>query len=69
VSDLVIALRVETQVYVLVNDKHALDFMELNHVTGDGTKNWFHHNEFDEQHAHAVRNLVKNPVLLSKITY
>lgn len=114
-------LRVESQVYVLVHDEHALDFVALNHVTGDGTVNslhqapnipnytgipvqyegsttgpgynekvspyqvtwsvrpnvakvnietvdeWFHHNDFDEHHAHGVRNLVINPDLLSEI--
>lgn len=111
-------LRVETQVYVLVNDDNALDFVEL---TRHGKKNglhqamnipkdtgtpvqyagsttgpsynekgspyqvtwsvrpkvakvniesigkWCQGNVFDEDHAHGVRNLVKNPELLSKI--
>ncbi len=111
-------LRVETQVYVLVNDEHALDFEALNHVSkvsgrnqaehipsNTGTaiqyegsttgpsynekvsplqvswsvrpniakvnietvENWFHHNDFDEHHGHAVRNLVINLDLLSQI--
>ena len=111
-------LRVESQVYVLVNDENALDFTTLNHVSKVGTHNqaehipsntgtpvqyegsttgpgynekpspyqvtwsvrpkvakvnivtvdeWFHHNEFEEHHAHAVRNLVINPELLSKM--
>ncbi len=111
-------LRVEAQIYVLVNDEHALDFTALNHVsevngrnqaehipsnTGTGVhyegsttgpgynklasplqvtwnvrpniakvnietvEEWFHHNDFDEHHAHAVRNLVINPDLLSEI--
>lgn len=106
-------LRVESQVYVLVNDEHALDFADLTDVTkadagipsntgtpvlyegsttGPGynevvspyqvtwsvrpniakvnistVADWFHHNEFDEHHAHAVRNLVTNPALLSVI--
>ncbi|MFC1672532.1 delta-class carbonic anhydrase [Pseudomonadota bacterium] len=111
-------LRVETQVYVLVNDKNALDFGEL---TKHGVKNgfqqalnipsntgtpvqyagsttgpgynesgspfqvswsvrpkvakvniesvgaWCKGNVFNEDHAHGVRNLVKNPELLSQI--
>lgn len=111
-------LRVETQVYVLVNDKNALDFGKL---TEHGMKNGLHQalnipsntgtpvqyagsttgpsynekgspfqvswsvrpkvakvnietvgawckgNTFKEDHAHGVRNLVKNPELLSKI--
>ena len=114
-------LRVETQVYVAVNDNTAADFTVLNAVTGDGTEGnlyqaanipsdtgtavhyegsttgagynekvspyqvtwnvrpkikkvniesigtWTHHNEFDEDHAHDVRNLVTNPALLSEI--
>lgn len=111
-------LRVETQVYVLVNDDNALDFTTLNAVThaddlyqaenipsntgvpvtyegsttGPGyneivsplqvswsvrpniakvnistVDDWFHHNDFDEHHAHAVRNLVINHDLLSEI--
>jgi len=111
-------LRVETQVYVVVNDKNAHDFIEL---TKHGMKNgvyqalnipdntgtpieytgsttgpkynetgspfqvswsvrpkvmkvnietvgeWCKGNTFDEDHAHGVRNLVKNPKLLSQI--
>lgn len=111
-------LRVETQVYVLVNDPNALDFANL---TAYGEKNgfqqalgipgdtgkpiqysgsttgpsyneqgspfqvtwsvrpkvakvniasvgkWCKGNVFNENHAHGVRNLVKNPKLLSKI--
>ena len=111
-------LRVETQVYVLVNDKNALDFGKL---TKHGKKNGLHQplnipsntgkpvqytgsttgpgynekgspfqvswsvrpkvakvnietvgkwckgNDFNEDHAHGVRNLVVNPDLLSKI--
>jgi len=114
-------LRVETQVYVVVNDNTAADFMYLTAVSGDGTAGhlyqaanipndtgtaveyegsttgpsynekvspyqvtwnvrpkitkvniesvgtWCHHNQFDEDHAHAVRNLVKNADLLSAI--
>ena len=111
-------LRVETQVYVLVNDEGALDFMQLtahglksgNHQalnipdnTGDPIQyqgsttgpsyneagspfqvswsvrpkvakvniasvgKWCEGNSFDEDHAHGVRNLVKNPDLLSRI--
>ena len=111
-------LRVETQVYVLVNDDKALDFTKLTAVTqangfyqapnipsNTGTAvhyegsttgpdynekvstlqvtwnvrpniakvnistvdTWFHHNDFAEHHAHAVRNLVVNPELLSEI--
>jgi len=112
-------LRVEGQVYVLVNDEKALDFRTLNKVTKNaaghyqaeniptntGTpveyegsttgpkynekvspyqvswsvrpkvakvniktvKEWFEHNEFKEEHAHGVRNIVINPKLLSKI--
>ncbi len=112
-------LRVETQVYVLVNDSNALDFVKL---TEHGEKNgfqqalaiptdtgnpiqysgsttgpsyneqgspfqvtwsvrpkvakvnietvgsWCKGNVFEEDHAHGVRNLVKNPKLLSEIT-
>lgn len=112
-------LRVETQVYVLVNDDRAADFVEL---TKHGKVNGFHQplntptntgkpiqyagsttgpsynekgspyqvtwsvrpkvakvniasvgkwcegNAFNEDHGHGVRNLVKNPDLLSKIT-
>lgn len=111
-------LRVETQVYVLVNDSKALDFVKL---TEHGMKNGFHQatnipdntgegityagsttgpgynekgspfqvtwnvrpkiakvnittvgewcksNTFKEDHAHGVRNIVKNPALLSEI--
>lgn len=111
-------LRVETQVYVLVNDKNAGDFDELTKhgkdsglhqalnipnntgtpvqyagsTTGPGYNEkgspfqvtwsvrpkvakvniasvgrWCQGNVFDEDHAHGVRNLVKNPDLLSKI--
>ena len=112
-------LRVESQVYVLVNDDKALDFTTLNKVseaepgryqaanipdntgepvqyqgstTGPGynehyspyhvtwsvrpkvakvniktVEKWLEHNEFDETHAHGVRNLVINPDLLSPI--
>ncbi|NRD75023.1 hypothetical protein HQQ94_17735 [Shewanella sp. VB17] len=112
-------LRVETQVYVVVNDKNALDFAEL---TKHGVKNgkhqafnipsntgtpiqyegsttgpdfdevaspflatwsvrpkvakvnietvgkWCQGNVFNEDHAHGVRNLIKNPDLLSQMT-
>ncbi len=109
-------LRVETQVYVLVNDSHALDFIELakygikdgfyqainipnntgkpieyaGSTTGPGynekgspfqvtwsvrprvakvniasVAKWLEKNDFDEDHAHGVRNLVTNPDLLS----
>lgn len=109
-------LRVETQVYVLVNDDSALDFMALTEIgevdgfqqalnipsdtgtavqyagstTGPGYNEkgsplqvswsvrpevakvniatvgtWLAGNVFDEDHAHAVRNLVTNPNLLS----
>jgi hypothetical protein len=112
-------LRVETQVYVLVNDKTAGDFGELTKhekinglyqalnipsdtgvpvqyagsTTGPGYNEkgsplqatwsvrpkvakvniesvgrWCKGNVFDEDHAHGVRNLVKNPDLLSKIS-
>jgi len=111
-------LRVETQVYVLVNDKHALDFKKLTKhkkvgglyqavnipsntgtavqyegsTTGPGYNEkgspfqvswsvrpqvakvniatvgkWCKGNTFDEDHAHGVRNLVKNTKLLSEI--
>ncbi len=111
-------LRVEAQVYVLVNDDAALDFADLAkvvkidglyqavnipantgtpvvyagsttgpaynekgspyHVTWSvrprvakvsisSVDRWLHHNMFDEDHAHGVRNLVTNPALLSPI--
>lgn len=111
-------LRVETQVYVLVNDATAFDFAELTkHAQQDGVfqavniptitgtpvqyagsttgpsynekgspfqvtwsvrpqvakvdinsvGKWCMGNTFDEDHAHGVRNLVKNPDLLSAI--
>jgi len=111
-------LRVEAQVYVLVNDKHALDFRKLTKVskehgkwqaenmptnlgtpvnyigstTGPGYNEkgspfqvswsvfpevakvdintvgkWCEGNQFEEDHAHGVRNLVQNPDLLSEI--
>ncbi|OUR92139.1 hypothetical protein A9Q81_16940 [Gammaproteobacteria bacterium 42_54_T18] len=111
-------LRVETQVYVLVNDKNALDFGELTKhslknnlhqalnipnntgtpiqytgsTTGpsynekgspfqvswsvrpkvskvyiDTVGKWCEGNVFNEDHAHGVRNLVKNSELLSEI--
>ena len=111
-------LRVETQVYVLVNDENAHDFgklaahaevnglhqpLNIPNNTGapvqyDGSTTgpsynengsplqvswsvrpkvakvniatvgeWCKSNAFDEDHAHGVRNLVKNPKLLSKI--
>ena len=111
-------LRVETQVYVLVNDKNALDFGELtknslkgnlyqalnipnntgtpiqytgsttgpsynekgspfqvswsvrpnvSKVSIDTVGKWCEGNIFNEDHAHGVRNLVKNPELLSEI--
>lgn len=112
-------LRVETQVYVVVNDKHALDFKKLTaygktksglyqatgipsntgtpvqyegSTTGPGYNEkaspyqvswsvrphvakvdittvgkWCKGNDFKENHGHGVRNLVKNPALLSKI--
>ena len=114
-------LRVEAQVYVAVNDSTALDFNNLNKVTGTGTEGnlyqaanipnntgtavtyegsttgagyneevspyqvtwnvrpkiakvniatvgeWCANNEFEEDHAHDVRNLVINPDLLSPI--
>ncbi len=112
-------LRVESQVYVLVNDKHALDFKELTKygkvksglhqatgipnntgtpvqyagsTTGPGYNEkgspfqvswsvrphvakvnietvgkWCEKNDFNEDHAHGVRNLVMNPDLLSEI--
>ncbi len=109
-------LRVEAQVYVLVNDSKALDFVELNNyqmkdgfyqavnvpnntgkpiqyagsTTGPSynekgsplqvtwsvrprvakvniasVAKWLENNDFDEDHAHGVRNLVVNPDLLS----
>ena len=111
-------LRVEAQVYVLVNDANALDFVELTrHEVVNGVHQavnipadtgapvqyegsttgpsynevgspfqvswsvrpkvakvniasvdaWFKDNVFGEGYAHAVRNLVTNPALLSKI--
>lgn len=111
-------LRVEAQVYVLVNDRKALDFADLTSVgTKDGhpqalgiptntgkpveyigsttgpsynekgspfqvswavrpkvqkvdietVGKWCEGNVFKEDHAHGVRNLVKNPNLLSPI--
>jgi len=112
-------LRVETQVFVLVNDKHALDFGKLTKLekaksgsyqatglpsntgtpvqyegstTGPGYNEtgspyqvswsvrpqvakvnietvgkWCEKNVFNENHGHGVRNLVKNPDLLSEI--
>jgi len=112
-------LRVETQVYVLVNDKHAASFKDLTKfgktkaglyqatgipsntgtpvqyegsTTGPGYNEkgspyqvswsvrphvakvniatvgqWCEGNDFKEDHGHGVRNLVKNPELLSKI--
>ncbi len=112
-------LRVETQVYVVVNDQHALDFKDLTKVakndaglyqavgipsntgvpveyegstTGPGYNEhgspyqvtwsvrphvakvniktvgkWCEGNIFKENHGHGVRNLVKNPDLLSPI--
>jgi len=111
-------LRVETQVYVVVNDKHAASFKNLTKhkkvhglyqatgipsntgtpvqyegsTTGPGYNEkgspyqvswsvrpqvakvniatvgkWCKGNDFDEDHAHGVRNLVKNPKLLSQI--
>ncbi len=112
-------LRVETQVYVLVNDKHAASFKDLTaygktkgglyqasgipnntgvavqyegSTTGPGYNEkgspfqvswsvrpqvakvniatvgkWCEGNDFKEDHGHGVRNLVKNPELLSKI--
>jgi len=111
-------LRVETQVYVLVNDKHALDFGKLTAISTEGkgaqatgipsntgtpvqyegsttgpgynekgspyqvswsvrpkvakvnietVGKWCKGNVFKEDHAHGVRNLVKNKDLLSKI--
>ncbi len=112
-------LRVETQVYVLVNDSKALDFVELaeygvkdgfyqalnipnntgkpieyaGSTTGPGynekgspfqvtwsvrprvakvdiasVAKWLEKNDFNEDHAHGVRNLVTNPDLLSPMT-
>ncbi len=112
-------LRVETQVYLLVNDKHAASFKDLTKygkaksglyqatgipsntgtpvqyegsTTGPGYNEkgspyqvswsvrphvakvniatvgkWCEGNDFKEDHGHGVRNLVKNPDLLSKI--
>ncbi len=111
-------LRVETQVFVIVNDDTAASLVELNKVakvngfyqapnmpqtTGDpiqysgsttgpsynetgsplqvswsvrpgvikvsasSVAEWLKGNEFDEDHGHGVRNLVKNPSLLSPI--
>ena len=111
-------LRVETQVYVLVNDKNARDFTELTkhgkkqglhqalnipndtgtpvqyagsttgpsyNETGspfqvtwnvrpnvvkvniESVGQWCKGNVFEEDHAHGVRNLIKNPKLLSRI--
>jgi len=111
-------LRVETQVYVLVNDRHALNFNDLTtykkvaglyqatgipsntgtpihyegSTTGPGYNEkaspyqvswsvrphvakvniasvgkWCEGNDFQENHGHGVRNLVKNVELLSKI--
>jgi carbonic anhydrase len=111
-------LRVETQVYVLVNDEQALDFVKLTEhsvvngfhqatnipqnmgeaityagsTTGPGYNEkgspfqvtwnvrpkvakvniatvgeWCKGNTFKEDHAHGVRNIVKNPALLSQI--
>jgi hypothetical protein len=111
-------LRVETQVYTVVNDKHAANFMDLTKyskvgeyyqatnipnntgtpvayegsTTGPGYNEkgspfqvswsvrpkvmkvnietvgeWCKGNDFKEDHAHGVRNLVKNPDLLSQI--
>ena len=111
-------LRVETQVFVLVNDPNAASLVELNEVgmvngfhqavnmrndtgtpvqyTGSTTgpsynekaspfqvswsvrpevikvdigsvEAWLSDNIFDEKYAHAVRNLVTNPALLSKM--
>ena len=113
-------LRVETQVYVLVNDGSALDFNKVTahgmrsglhqalniptntgvpvqyagSTTGPGYNekgsplqvswsvrpkvakvniasvgNWCKSNTFNEDHAHGVRNLVKNPSLLSQIKF
>ena len=113
-------LRVEAQVFVLVNDKKALDFGKLTQVdrkndfyqasnipqntgspisydgstTGPGYNekgspfqvtwsvrpkvakvnietvgNWCKGNIFEEDHGHGVRNIVKNPKLLSKIIH
>ncbi|WP_096087685.1 delta-class carbonic anhydrase [Agaribacterium haliotis] len=111
-------LRVEAQVFVLVNDSNALDFVDLTKVkkmeglyqapnilnntgqpvnylgstTGPGYNEhgspfqvswsvhpkvakvtiesvgrWCEKNQFNEDHAHGVRNLVTNPELLAKI--
>lgn len=113
-------LRVETQVYVLVNDSSALDFANLTvHGENNGFQQamgipsntgkpiqysgsttgpsyneqgspfqvtwsvrpkvakvniatvgkWCKGNVFNEDHAHGVRNLVKNPKLISKIEH
>lgn len=113
-------LRVETQVYVLVNDKNARDFEYLTShrkqnglhqaqniptdtgvpvqyagsttgpsyneqgsplqvswsvrpnvakVSISSVSKWCQGNQFNEDHAHGVRNLVTNPALLSEITY
>ena len=116
------ALRVESEVYVLVNDVNAYDFTKINkvtskennasyyvatsipnfetnnsveykgsttgpgydekpspyHVTWNVRKHvekvniatvdkWLESNDFNETHAHGVRNLVINPVLISEI--
>ena len=116
------ALRVESEVYVLVNDENAYDFTKINAVTkkdanssyyvakdipnfdgnnsveykgsttGPGydetpspyhvtwnvrkdvkkvniesVEKWLESNEFNETHAHGVRNLVINPLLLSQM--
>ncbi len=112
-------LRVEAQVYVLVNDRHAASFKDLTQygkaasglyqatgipnntgtpvqyagsTTGPGYNEkgspfqvtwsvrphvakvniatvgkWCEKNDFDENHGHGVRNLVKNPDILSRI--
>ncbi|MCL1038233.1 hypothetical protein L2750_13880 [Shewanella submarina] len=111
-------LRVEAQVFVLVNDHSAADFVKLTEVSKQGgfyqaqniptdtgkpiqyagsttgpkynekgspfqvtwsvrpkvekvdvstVQQWLDNNQFDEDHAHGVRNLVKNPDLLSSI--
>lgn len=113
-------LRVETQVYVLVNDRHAGDFgMLTKHKKRDGRHQavnipqdtgvpiqyagsttgpdyneqgspfqvtwsvrpkvakvgiesvgqWCRGNDFNEDHAHGIRNLIVNPDLLSQISY
>ena len=112
-------LRVETQVFVVVSNEKALNFVDLTEIgqvdgkfqavnipTDTGTAvqysgsttgpsyneagspfqvswsvrpqvakvdiktvgEWFNDNVFDEDHAHAVRNLVINPTLLAPIT-